>query len=106
MILVLRIPFFARFLFSERILLGSVCRRVYRIFSHAYYHHRDLFDEFEVMPSFDAVHFIAVGLLQNETHLCKRFTVFVTKYNLMSREHLIVPILEGMEEQTLTESTA
>ena len=28
--------------------LGSVCRRVYRIFSHAYFHHRNLFDEFEV----------------------------------------------------------
>lgn len=29
--------------------LGSVCRRVYRIFSHAYFHHRTTFDEFEVM---------------------------------------------------------
>lgn len=28
--------------------LGSVCRRVYRIFSHAYFHHRPIFDEFEV----------------------------------------------------------
>ncbi|KAJ8311263.1 hypothetical protein KUTeg_011187 [Tegillarca granosa] len=28
--------------------LGSVCRRVYRIFSHAYFHHRTLFDEYEV----------------------------------------------------------
>ncbi|KAG0730146.1 MOB kinase activator-like 4 [Chionoecetes opilio] len=27
--------------------LGSVCRRVYRIFSHAYFHHRQIFDEFE-----------------------------------------------------------
>lgn len=57
--------------------LGSVCRRVYRIFSHAYYHHRHIFDEFE-----------------NESHLCRRFTVFVIKYNLMSRDNLIVPILE------------
>merc|ERR1712127_321185 len=60
--------------------LGSVCRRVYRIFSHAYFHHRNLFDEFE-----------------NETFLCRRFTEFVTKYNLMSKEILIVPILEGLE---------
>jgi len=59
--------------------LGSVCRRVYRIFSHAYFHHRSLFDDFE-----------------NRTHLCKRFTAYVIKYNLMSREHLIVPILEGV----------
>nr|CAG4634992.1 EOG090X0BA8 [Alona affinis] len=60
--------------------LGSVCRRVYRIFSHAYFHHRNLFDEFE-----------------NETCLCRRFTEFVTKYNLMSKEILIVPILEGAD---------
>lgn len=57
--------------------LGSVCRRVYRIFSHAYYHHRHIFDEFE-----------------NETFLCRRFTVFVISYNLMSRDNLIVPILD------------
>ncbi|XP_013399963.1 MOB-like protein phocein [Lingula anatina] len=61
--------------------LGSVCRRVYRIFSHAYFHHRSLFDEFE-----------------NETALCKRFTLFVTKYNLMSKDNLIVPILEDQQE--------
>lgn len=36
--------------------LGSVSRRVYRIFSHAYYHHRTIFDEFE-----------------NETFLCRRY---------------------------------
>ena len=57
--------------------LGSVCRRVYRIFSHAYFHHRQIFEKFEA-----------------ETHLCRRFTVFVTKYKLMTRDNLIVPILE------------
>ncbi|KAF0295912.1 MOB kinase activator-like 4 [Amphibalanus amphitrite] len=57
--------------------LGSVCRRVYRIFAHAYFHHRQLFDEFE-----------------SETHLCRRFTTFVTKYGLMTKENLNVPILE------------
>lgn len=67
--------------------LGSVCRRVYRIFSHAYYHHRRIFDEFE-----------------NETYLCHRFTFFVTKYNLMSKENLIVPISE--DESTPGESEA
>jgi len=61
--------------------LGSVCRRVYRIFSHAYFHHRQIFEAFE-----------------NDTHLCRRFTVFVTKYKLMTRDNLIVPILEGEEE--------
>lgn len=54
--------------------LSSVCRRVYRIFSHAYYHHFPVFDEFE-----------------RETHLCKRFSKFVTIYDLMSKDSLIVP---------------
>lgn len=65
--------------------LASVCRRVYRIFSHAYFHHRTIFDEFE-----------------NATHLCRRFTTFVLKYNLMSKENLIVPILEEMEAPVAT----
>ena len=33
---------------SSVVKLGSVCRRVYRIFSHAFYHHRNVFDEYEV----------------------------------------------------------
>lgn len=31
--------------------LGSVCRRVYRIFSHAYYHHQNIYNRFEVKYS-------------------------------------------------------
>ncbi|KAI4879243.1 hypothetical protein NFI96_012118 [Prochilodus magdalenae] len=62
--------------------LGSVCRRIYRIFSHAYFHHRQIFDSYE-----------------NETFLCHRFTRFVMKYNLMSKDNLIVPILEEEEGQ-------
>lgn len=69
--------------------LGSVCRRVYRIFSHAYFHHKNIFDEFE-----------------QETHLCKRFTVFVTKYNLMPKDNLIVPMLEDQQAMDITESEA
>lgn len=61
--------------------LGSVCRRVYRIFSHAYYHHRTIFDEFEA-----------------QTFLCRRFTTFVMKYNLMPKESAIVPISDESEE--------
>uniref|UniRef100_A0A4W4GSV7 MOB family member 4, phocein n=1 Tax=Electrophorus electricus TaxID=8005 RepID=A0A4W4GSV7_ELEEL len=57
--------------------LGSVCRRIYRIFSHAFFHHRQIFDAYE-----------------NDTFLCHRFTRFVMKYNLMSKDNLIVPILE------------
>uniref|UniRef100_A0AC35UA79 MOB-like protein phocein n=1 Tax=Rhabditophanes sp. KR3021 TaxID=114890 RepID=A0AC35UA79_9BILA len=56
--------------------IGSVCRRIYRIFGHAYFHHRSIFDDFE-----------------NETGLCQRFTTFVTKYALMASEHLIVPMI-------------
>lgn len=67
--------------------LGSVCRRVYRIFSHAYFHHRTIFDEFE-----------------NETYLCKRFTQFVVKYNLMSKDNLIVPIFDGELEPSESEA--
>ena len=71
--------YFIAFFFQESSVakLGSVCRRVYRIFSHAYFHHRQIFEKFE-----------------SETHLCRRFTVFVTKYKLMTRDNLIVPILE------------
>jgi len=34
---------------------------------------------------------------------CYRFTAFVTKYNLMSKDNLIVPIMEG---EGATESEA
>ncbi|KAA3672199.1 uncharacterized protein DEA37_0005237, partial [Paragonimus westermani] len=55
--------------------LDSVCRRVYRIFSHAFYHHREVFDQFEA-----------------STSLCQRFTTYVLKYNLMGKDTLIVPM--------------
>lgn len=57
--------------------LASVCRRIYRIFSHAYFHHRPIYDNFE-----------------SETSLCERFTSFVMKYDLMTSDTLIVPIKE------------
>lgn len=37
---------------------------------------------------------------QNETFLCHRFTRFVMKYNLMSKDNLIVPILEEEVQNT------
>ena len=55
--------------------LGSVSRRIYRIFSHAYYHHKPVFLDFE-----------------NTNQLCRRFTKFVTKYDLMPKDNLIVPV--------------
>ncbi|CAG0914280.1 unnamed protein product [Notodromas monacha] len=69
--------------------LGSVCRRVYRIFSHAYFHHRTIFDDYEA-----------------QTHLCKRFTLYVTRYCLMSKDNLIVPILENAASDLGGESAA
>ncbi|CAF1161048.1 unnamed protein product [Adineta ricciae] len=64
--------------------LGSVCRRIYRIFSHAYYHHRTLYDEFE-----------------DRTHLCRRFTVFALRYGLIPKDNLIVPI-NGVNQDVTT----
>ncbi len=64
--------------------MGSVCRRMYRIFSHAYYHHRTLYDEFE-----------------NRTHLCRRFTVFALRYGLIPKDNLIVPI-NGINQDVTT----
>ena len=33
---------------------------------------------------------------QNETLLCKRFTIYVLKYDLMAKENLIVPMEDTM----------
>ena len=73
--------------------LGSVCRRVYRIFSHAYFHHRFV-ENNEVKYSSPFFRQI-FDVFENDSHLCRRFTVFVTKYNLMSKDNLIVPMLES-----------
>ena len=76
--------------------LGSVCRRVYRIFSHAYFHHR--FRTSQSLSSIltDLVFFRQIfDNFENDSHLCRRFTVFVTKYSLMSKDNLIVPMLES-----------
>jgi len=64
--------------------LGSVCRRIYRIFSHAFYHHRTIYDDFE-----------------ERTHLCRRFTVFALRYGLIPKDNLIVPI-QGVNQDIQT----
>ncbi|KAJ1070915.1 hypothetical protein K5549_003894 [Capra hircus] len=69
--------------------LGSVCRRIYRIFSHAYFYHWQIFDDYE-----------------NEIFLYHQFTKFVMKYNLMSKDNLIVPILEEVQNSGSGESEA
>ena len=54
--------------------LLSIVRRLYRIFSHTYFHHKDIFNEFE-----------------NEMHLCGRFTEFAKRFKMMNNELFIIP---------------
>lgn len=61
--------------------LSNICRRVYRIFAHAYYQHKSVYEEFE-----------------KRTKLCERFTKFVCKYNMMTDNNLIVPC-EGAPDE-------
>eukprot|EP00126_Sphaerothecum_destruens_P004605 Sdes_comp18281_c0_seq1m7945 len=44
----------------------AICRRIYRIFSHSYFHHREIFEIF-----------------QNETQLYQRFVAFCKIHNFI-----------------------
>ena len=49
--------------------MGDLCRRVYRIFAHSFFHHQQLFDHYEA------------------THLlCTRFILFFRKYQLVPNQ--------------------
>jgi hypothetical protein len=52
----------------------SITRRLYRILSHAFFHHKDAFDEFE-----------------SQSHLCLRFVSFSNAYDLIPPKLLIIP---------------
>ena len=52
----------------------SITRRLYRILSHAFFHHQDAFDEFEL-----------------QYHLCLRFVAFSKAYDLIPPKLLIIP---------------
>jgi len=52
----------------------SIARRLYRIFSHAYFHHKDLFDQIE-----------------NELRLCERFVRFSNNFKLIPKKLQIIP---------------
>ena len=54
--------------------LLNIVRRLYRLFAHTYFHHPDIFEEFE-----------------NEMHLCARFTQFSKRFKMMSAELYILP---------------
>lgn len=65
--------------------LGSISRRIYRIFSHTYYHHIEVYEEFE-----------------KQTLLCKRFTEFVLRYDMVSKDNIIVPVGEETPKPVLS----
>jgi len=52
----------------------NIIRRLYRYFSHCYFHHKLIFEEFE-----------------KEMHLCERFTEYVKTFELMSSKYIIIP---------------
>jgi hypothetical protein len=54
--------------------LNNIVRRLYRFFSHTYFHHVDVFDEFE-----------------REMHLCERFTEFIKKNDILPSKLIIIP---------------
>ena len=69
-------------LYSSRISINQdsvknfplLVRRLYRLFSHGYFHHREVFLEFE-----------------SETFLCARFVEYAKKYGLMDKESYTIP---------------
>jgi len=54
---------------------GSLARRLYRVFAHAFFHHRKEFDVFEA-----------------NTHLTERFITFCLTFRLMDRKTLVPQI--------------
>jgi len=68
--------------------LSNICRRVYRIFAHAYYQHKSIYETFE-----------------KRTRLCERFTKFVCKYNLMTEGNLIVPCIGAPDDARAIEES-
>jgi hypothetical protein len=49
-------------------------RRLYRLFTHTYFNHKEIFREFE-----------------KEMHLCGRFTEFAKRFKMMGQELFIIP---------------
>jgi hypothetical protein len=92
---------------------GEMSRRLYRVFAHAFYHHRAFFDQIEVHTYFHTYiatvcalkclsqlpHCLSVYVLtvssQSRTHLTQRFIQFCLHFELMAPAQLVPPI-EGM----------
>ncbi|KAH9824161.1 Mob1/phocein [Melampsora americana] len=60
----------------------SIARRLYRIFAHAWFHHRDVFDQCET-----------------ETSLYARFLALTDRFSLISEDLLVIPRMNGEEER-------
>ena len=54
--------------------LQSIIRRLYRILSHTYFHHEEVFHECE-----------------SKNNLCRRFTFFARHFKMMSNDLFIIP---------------
>jgi hypothetical protein len=54
--------------------LLQIVRRLYRLFAHTFFHHRDIFVIFE-----------------GEMHLCARFSLFAKRFKMMSSDQFIIP---------------
>jgi hypothetical protein len=52
----------------------SIARRLYRIFAHAWFHHRSVFDDVE-----------------KRLHLYQRFLLFSKKFDLVPEKLIIIP---------------
>eukprot|EP00033_Pygsuia_biforma_P003221 GCRY01003533.1.p1 GENE.GCRY01003533.1~~GCRY01003533.1.p1 ORF type:complete len:212 (+),score=15.93 GCRY01003533.1:109-744(+) len=52
----------------------NIARRLYRVFAHAFFHHRDVYNTFE-----------------KDTHVCERFVRFCQVFKLVPPEQLIIP---------------
>lgn len=61
--------------------LANICRRIYRLWTHAYYQHRKVYDEFEA-----------------RTNLCQRFTRFCLEYKMITDLQLFIIPCEGAPE--------
>lgn len=63
-------------------LLVSIVRRFYRLFGHTYFHHRDVFSDFE-----------------SRSHLCYRFTDFVQRFEMMPAKFFTIPLCAYIDER-------
>ena len=54
--------------------MQSITRRLYRILSHCFFHHREVFD-----------------MVEEKCHLCHRFVDFAETFDLIPKKLLIIP---------------